>query len=233
MSIEQNALNGRPLGFGRVHDGRVDLPTLAGDNTLGVEAEFGYASAAEGLNCVENGAEGSTCVFSKTNQGGAPRIFCCFDQPDLRAPFNVSVRAPAGWSCLANGRVLAHPADGTGPWRFAPTTPLAPYQFSVCAGSFRGVTFVSELTRGSALPVTLWRMPRGPTLLQPEVVLELLQQPLRYYERTLGVPYPYGKCDLVFVPGFPALAFSARAWSQSTTTYWKTVKESRPSTSRW
>lgn len=208
VSIQQIALNGRPLDVGRVHDGRVDLPTLAGENTLVVEAEFGYASAAEGLNCVARGAEGSS-VYSKTNQGGAPRIFCCFDQSDLRAPFTVSVRAPADWSCLANGPVVARPTDGRGPWRFAPTIPLAPYQFSVCAGSFRGVTLVCERTRGSALPVTLWGMPRGPTLLQPEAVLELLQQPLRYYERTLGVPYPYGKCDLVFVPGFPALAFSA------------------------
>jgi aminopeptidase N len=209
VSIQQMALNGRRLDVRRVHDGRVDLPTLAGENTLVVEAEFGYASAAEGLNHVANGADGSICVYSKTNEGGAPRVFCCFDQPDLRAPFTVSVRAPAGWSCVANGPVVSRPSDGRGRWRFASTTPLAPYQFSVCAGSFHGMSFVCERTRGSALPVTIWEMPGGRTLLQAEVVLELLQQPLRYFEGTLRVPYPYGKCDLVFVPRFPALAFSA------------------------
>jgi aminopeptidase N len=36
-----------------------------------------------------------------------------------------------------------------------------------------------------------------------------LREPLRYYERNFGVPFPYGKCDLLFVPGFPGLAFSA------------------------
>lgn len=37
----------------------------------------------------------------------------------------------------------------------------------------------------------------------------MLQQPLQYYERNLSVPFPYPKCDVLFVPGFPGLAFSA------------------------
>jgi hypothetical protein len=37
---------------------------------------------------------------------------------------------------------------------------------------------------------------------------ELVRQPSRYYEAALGVRYPYPKCDLMFVPAYPALAFS-------------------------
>ena len=32
---------------------------------------------------------------------------------------------------------------------------------------------------------------------------------MSYYERALAAVYPYGKCDIVFVPGFPGLAFGA------------------------
>src|SRR5204862_6614019 len=35
------------------------------------------------------------------------------------------------------------------------------------------------------------------------------RQPLEYYQRSLGLAYPYGKCDFVFVPGYPGLAFGA------------------------
>ena len=51
---------------------------------------------------------------------GAPELFCCFDQPDLPAPLSLSVRAPAGWSVVANGAVADRPAGGEGTWRFAP-----------------------------------------------------------------------------------------------------------------
>ena len=208
--VRQIALNGMPLDIGRVHDGRfLDLPTLAAENTLVVDAEFGYACEDEGLNRVADPDDGSVCVYSKTNQGGAPRVFCCFDQSDLRAPFTVSVRAPGEWACFANGSVLAHPIDGDARWTFAATSPMAPYQFNVCAGSFRALTFTCERPEGGALPVTLWATPWAATLLQAEEVLELLQQLLRYYEHSLGVPYPYDKCDLAFVCGFPALGFSA------------------------
>ena len=37
----------------------------------------------------------------------------------------------------------------------------------------------------------------------------MLQRPLQYYERYLSVRFPFPKCDVLFVPGFPGLAFSA------------------------
>jgi aminopeptidase N len=118
--------------------------------------------------------------------------------------------APAGWSALANAPAVAHPQTGkAGLWRFAPTTPLPPSLFSVCAGPYRGPALVCERDKGRPLPVTIQALPPTAGRLEPHAVLELVHQPLRYYERNLGVSYPYGKYDLVFVPGFPALAFSA------------------------
>jgi len=210
VSIGQIALNGTYLSAGGLKDGRLELPRLANENTLAVEAEFAYAPAGEGLRRVNGPADGSAYAYSKTHPAGASEIFCCFDQPDLRAPFTVSVHAPGGWSCRANAPLAGRPAaGGPGLWRFAPTTPLAPSLFSVCAGPFYGPVLACERDRGQPLPVTLWALAPAADLFDSETILELVRQPLRYYERALGVPYPYGKCDLVFVPGFPALAFSA------------------------
>lgn len=210
VSIRQLALNGIRLDPGGVGGGRLELPRAAGENTLVVDAEFGYAPAGEGLHRAISPADGSAFVFSKANRGGAPRIFCCFDQPDLRAPFTVSLRAPAGWSCLGNAGVVARPAGGdAGLWAFAPTTPLAPYLFSVCAGPCPGRELACERDQGPPLPVTVCALTPGAAPFRPEAVLELVRRPLRYYERSLQVPYPYRKCDLVVVPGFPALAFGA------------------------
>jgi aminopeptidase N len=209
-SARRATLNGAGLDLqGGYRDGRLALPRLAEDNVLVVDAEFAYASAAEGLHYVTDPADGSPFLFSKSSSGGASRIYCCFDQPDLRAPFTVSVRAPAGWTCLANAPELKRPAGGEhGIWRFAPTAPIPPWLTSLCAGVLPGQASGSQRDGGRPLPVTVRAVPSAAAFLEPLRVPELLRQPLAYYERTLGVPYPYGKCDQVFGPVSPALAYS-------------------------
>ena len=54
------------------------------------------------------------------------------------------------------------------------------------------------------MPVSANALPSAAAALEAAVSLDLFQQPLAYYERSLGTPYPYGKCDLVFVPAIPA-----------------------------
>lgn len=208
LHLRQLALNGASLDVRRVRNGRLELPTLSRENELLVEAEFAYASGGEGLNPVKDSAGRTSCVCSKTNQGGASRVFCCFDRPDLRAPISVSVRAPRGWSCVANAPLLTDPPDDATLWRFAATAPVAPYQFSVCAGSFRRVRFMYERAERPPVPVGLWTLPDAVDVFDLEAVGELVREFLAHYERIL-VPYPERKCDLVFVPSYPELAFSA------------------------
>ena len=206
-SIRRAELNGAALDTGACRAGRLELPHVAAENTLIVEAEFGYVSADAGLHR-QAGPDGSVCVYSKAYPGGAPRICCCFDQPDLRAPFTVSAKIPAGWSCLANGPVTSRPADDeTGLWTFAATPPIAPYLFSLCAGPFSGPA--STAKRDRPVPFTANTLPALVPALEAAVSPELFSSPLAYYERSLGVPYPYGKYDLAFVPGYPGLAFGA------------------------
>jgi aminopeptidase N len=209
-SIRRAELNGTTLDLARGYQpGQLELPRLAALNTLVVEAEFGYVSAGAGLHRL-TGPGGQSCVYSKAYPGGAPRIYCCFDQPDLRAPFTVAVKAPAGWSCLANGPLVSRPADGeAGVWAFAATYPIAPYLSSFCAGPFSGPSFTWERDRRRPLPVSANALPPVTALLEAAVSPDLFSSPLAYYERSLDTPYAYGKCDVVFVPGFPGLAFGA------------------------
>ncbi|HEY6313909.1 MAG TPA: M1 family aminopeptidase [Streptosporangiaceae bacterium] len=208
--VRQAVLNGANVEIGRTpHPSRLELPRLASENTLVVDAEFSYTSAEAGLHRV-TGPEGGSCVYSKAYPGGAPRIFCCFDQADLRAPFTVAVKAPAGWSCLANGPVISRPGNGdAGWWKFAPTYPIAPLVASICAGPFSGLAFTCQRHTHLPLPVTVNALPSAAAHLESTVSPELIRQPLAYYEHGLGAAYPYGKCDFVFVPAFPKRAFGA------------------------
>jgi aminopeptidase N len=113
VSVHQATLNGAALAAGAYREGRLELPGLAGENVLVVAAEFRYSAAGAGLYRTADPVHGGTCVYSKAYGGGAPRIFCCFDQPDLRASFAVSAQVPAGWSCVGNAPALSRPSGST------------------------------------------------------------------------------------------------------------------------
>lgn len=67
--VRRAVLNGANVEIGRTfHPGRLELPRLANENILVVDAEFSYTSAEAGLHHV-TGPEGSTCVYSKAYPG--------------------------------------------------------------------------------------------------------------------------------------------------------------------
>ncbi len=176
--VRRAVLNGADLDItGAYQPGRLELPQLAAENTLIVEADFGYATAGAGLHRV-TGADGFACTYSTAYPGGAPRIYCCFDQPDLRAPFTVSVHVPAGWSCVANGPVLSRPADGeAGMWKFAATHPITPYLSSFCAGPFCGPAFICGDDGHRRVPVTANALPAAATALEAAALPDLFRHP--------------------------------------------------------
>jgi aminopeptidase N len=211
LNIRRAVLNGAELQGVAASDGGLQLARLGGDNTLTVEAEFAYAQPG-GVGLIrQSGPEGSSCTYSKAHRGGAPRVFCCFDQPDLRAPFTLSVRAPVAWACLANAPVVGRNlGKTTALWTFATTRPIAPYLVSVCAGLSAGPRLACQRFDGSPLPVTAHALPPAVELLDTVLSKELFQQPLQYYERMLGASYPDDKYDVAFLPQYgPGLAFGA------------------------
>jgi aminopeptidase N len=136
--------------------GRLALAGLAAENVLTVDAEVSDRS----LNRFAEPSGGGDYVVGYAYPTGAPDLFCCFDQLDLPAPLSLSVRAPAGWSVVANGAVAQRPAPGAeGTWRFAPIR-LKPLEFAFCAGPLRIAAPLPTVPfPGAPLPAT---QPRSP-----------------------------------------------------------------------
>ena len=208
--IRRVLLNGADVTGRQLHrDGRLELTNLARENTLVVEAEFAYAETGTGLHRLNGEEDRAGCVYSCAHRGGATRVFCCFDQPDLRAPITLAVRAPEGWRCRANSPMVARPADGDeGVWQFAPTLPLAPYHFALCASPEPVSVLGAVVDRDPPVLLSAWTPAGTSDPFDADLLIELVRRPLRYYEDAFGVPYPYPKCDLAFVPRYGPLAFS-------------------------
>ena len=202
-------LNGRAVG--PAADGRLGLAGLAAENVLVVEAEAASSGGARGLTWFTDPADGAGYLLYMGYPTEAPGLFCCFDQPDLTATTTLSLALPAGWDCLSNGPVTERPPAGQpGIWRFGPVRGTRPYDLTIAAGPY------VEDWRGAGGAGGSVRMSirRRPSLAGADGVAgmarfaETARRALEYYERTLGVPCPYPKYDIGFVPRLSALAVS-------------------------
>ncbi len=216
VTLHTAVLNDEPLGPGALSGGRLRLTGLAARNRLLVEATVRIATGGHGLTSYTDPADGHRYVLANCFPTAAPSVFCCFDQPDLRAKLSLIVALPAGWACVANGEPLHRPAEGAaGTWYFAAVPALKPYEFTLAAGPYVTADSVrlaggdSDADRETVLAIRC--RPRLAQSAGLAGVAGIVGAALRYYREVLAVPCPYGKLDVVFAPELPAPAMQLPA----------------------
>lgn len=201
--LHSAVLNGEPLDPAAAADGRLWLTQLAARNFLTVDATVAITTSGQGLTRYTDPADGQRYVLANCYPTAAPRIFCCFDQPDLRAALNLIVTLPAGSACVANGEPLHRPEEAAaGVWRFATVADLTPFDFTFAVGPYVAVD------RVGAAETTLAVHCRSVLAAAPGLarIAVIVAASLRYYEQLLAVPCPCRKLDIAFVPELTAAA---------------------------
>ncbi len=130
----------------------------------------------------------------------ARMVFPCFDQPDIKATFNVTLELPLGWVAVSNAPALARrSAASECVVTFAPTRPLPTYLLAFAAGRLRTAT-----GERSGRTFRLWYREPDERLLvaNRDVLLDLHATAVAWLERYTGVPYPFPQFDIVLVPSF-------------------------------
>ncbi len=191
--VKRVELNGRPLAT-TVDGGRLRLEGLAAENSLTVEGVGSYSRDGTGIGWFRDPVDGRTYLHSQFAEHVGYLGYPCFDQPDLKATFDFTVRARDGWVVVSN---TAGDHDGHGRWTF-PTTPvISTYVTAIVAGEYQGF---HEEHRG--IPLGLYCRRSLAEHLDADEILEITRQGLDFFERRFGFPYPFGKYDQVFVPDF-------------------------------
>jgi aminopeptidase N len=201
-------LNDEPVDVATAFDGnRIALGGLAEDNVLVVDADAAYMRTGEGLHRFVDPVDGAVYLYSQFETFDAHRMYACFDQPDLKAGFRLTVHAPAGWVCVSNGPVEERPAEGdAGTWRFAETPRLSTYITALVAGPY-----VSRHDEHDGIPLGLYCRRSLSEHLDPEDLFTVTKQGFDFYHRVFGYRYPFGKYDQLFVPEFNAGAMENAA----------------------
>lgn len=191
-------LDGQPLDPETLDGNRLPLKNLtAGEHELRVEAAMRYSRTGEGMHRFTDPSDGETYVYTQLFMDDVQRVFAAFDQPDLKSVFELSVKAPEGWTVLANG-VTEH-TDGV--WKAAPTPLISTYLVAVAAGPWHSVT-----TEHRGLPFGLHcRRSLAPYLdADTDELFEITKQCYDRYHEKFDEPYPFDSYDQAFVPEFNA-----------------------------
>ncbi|MGR8011157.1 aminopeptidase N [Streptomyces hypolithicus] len=198
-ALRSLTLDGQPLDPAALTDNRLPLTGLTqGPHELRVEADMHYSRTGEGMHRFTDPADGETYLYTQLFLDDVQRVFPAFDQPDLKALFDLTVTAPEGWTVLTNS-ITAQQDDGR--WTAATTPLISTYLVAVAAGPWHSVR-----TEHAGLPFGIHcRRSLAPYLnTDATEILDITRACYDRYHEKFEEPYPFDSYDQAFVPEFNA-----------------------------
>ncbi|MBS4727209.1 aminopeptidase N [Mycobacterium sp. SM1] len=200
-TLRSATLNGRELDITGYDEATgIALRGLAARNTVVVDADCRYSNTGEGLHRFVDPVDGEVYLYSQFETADAKRVFACFDQPDLKATFDVTVTAPEHWQVISNAPTTS---VEHGRHTFATTARMSTYLVALIAGPYAewDDTYADEY---GEIPLRLFCRTSLAQYLDPERLFTQTKQGFSFYHKHFGVPYAFGKYDQLFVPEFNA-----------------------------
>src|SRR6266545_3906433 len=207
--VREIILNGSAVETSAFRGSRITLADLAATNEARIVADCAYSRTGEGLHRFTDPVDGEVYLYSHFEPADAHRVFACFDQPDLKATFEFSVTAPAGWVVVSNNApdVAGEPIEPGGSrwvsprvgWHFPPTPVISTYITAICAGPYHEVR---DSYKG--IPLGVYCRRSLAEYLDPPEIIEVTKQGFAFFQQVFGLRYPFGKYDQLFVPEFNA-----------------------------
>jgi puromycin-sensitive aminopeptidase len=138
-----------------------------------------------------------TTQFEATD---ARRAFPCWDEPDLKATFGVTLVVGDDLLAVSNGQLVEETPTGDGrrEVRFADTIPMSTYLVAFVVGRLEA----TEAVDVDGVPLRVVHVP-GKEHLTP-YALEVGAFCLRWFSEYYDLPYPGDKVDLIALPDFAA-----------------------------
>ncbi len=163
----------------------------AGENRIGVR----FTSTDKALNRHDD------YLYTLFVPDNARSAFPCFDQPDLKATYSLSLTLPQDWEAISQAPFsIGQQALDEGYKTLTCRTqwPVPTYLVSFTAGRF----FRVEAERDGRTLELLHRETDSRKVAQLETVFDEAALALRWMEEYTGIPFPYEKYGCVVLPGY-------------------------------
>ncbi|KOG08580.1 MULTISPECIES: aminopeptidase N [Streptomyces] len=197
-TLHSALLDGEPLDVAALDGNRLPLSLTEGEHTLSVATTMRYSRTGEGMHRFKDPTDGESYVYTQLFMEDVQRVFAAFDQPDLKAVFEIGVTAPEGWTVLSNG-ITEQQADGR--WEAAATPLLSTYFVCVAAGPWHSVRIEHA---GLPFGIHCRRSLAAHLDADADEILAVTKACYDRYHEKFDEPYPFDSYDQAFVPEFNA-----------------------------
>src|SRR4051794_2755535 len=175
-----------------------------GKNTIVLDFESPVAPAGKAFTRYEDKDDGNEYIYTLFVPMDASMAFPCFDQPDLKGQFKLSVDVPSAWAVVSNtpGHSLTRGETSGGPlstaeFLFDETQPISTYLFAFAAGPFRKVNDTP------GMPGLYVRQSQYKRAIDEAPELQrTTADGMKFLAEYFAQPFPFPKYDLVLIPGF-------------------------------
>ena len=169
-----------------------------GANTVAVNFRRKHSTNGEGLHRFKDPVDEKVYLYSHFEPAAAQQMFALFDQPDLKATFELTVSAPKGWTVFSATKETKTTQQGDFTlWHFPKSLTLSPYNFSMHAGPY---TMWQD--NSGKYPLRLFARQSVATQITPEHWFTYTKQGFEFFDNYFGINYPFKKYDQVLVPDF-------------------------------
>ncbi len=130
----------------------------------------------------------------------ASTAFPCFDQPDIKARFSLTLNMPSGYRAISNNPAVSNDTtDSKITIRFSETKPISTYLFAFAAGKFE---LVKKEIDGVRMEMLHRETRQGYIENNADEIFRLHYNSLKWLEDYTRISYPFDKFGFVLIPSF-------------------------------
>ncbi|MDZ4660550.1 MAG: aminopeptidase N [Pseudomonadota bacterium] len=194
-------VNGTPIDKPKYDGYQITLSSkelILGKNMVEVDFEHPYSRNSSGLYRFKDPEDSRVYIFTDFEPYDANRMFPCFDQPDLKATYELKVDAPSTWhviSSLRETEIVEQANIKT--WTFPKTLPFSTYIFALHAGPYH--VWEDKTFR---IPLRLFARESLASFVSSSDWFTWSKSGFDYFEKYFGFKYPFQKYDQIIVPDF-------------------------------
>ena len=204
-NVTRLIINGVTLSAKQINDSYnnwfITLPAKQlkqGANTVTVDFTRKHSTNGEGLHRFKDPVDGKVYLYSHFEPAAAQQMFALFDQPDLKATFELTVSAPKNWTVFsATKETKVTPQGDFATWHFPKSLLLSPYNFSMHAGPYK-----MWQDHSGKYPLRLFARQSVADQITPKHWFTYTNQGFEFFDNYFGINYPFKKYDQVLVPDF-------------------------------
>jgi aminopeptidase N len=172
-----------------------------GANTVHIVYENEYNHGGDGFHQFIDPEDGEEYLYTNFEPYNAHWLFPCFDQPDIKGRYTLTVTAPNAWKLIANAPEdqVEHVEGDRRRASFKRTKPFSTYLFALIAGPYEVFR-----DRWQDIPLGFYARKSLAPFVDVEELVRVTEQGMDFYSRFFDYGYPFEKYDQIFVPEFNA-----------------------------